>query len=232
MSAGASDREEDRQLAAEYALGLLGREERAAFKARLAAEPELRAEYALWAEHFAAMTDTVEAASPPAHIYATLDEVLFGEPRPERWSLRRWLGLGALLGAAAVMLLVWLGPHLGLIRAPGFTPDMIARLAAENGALVVEAGYDADERMLEITRDQGAPRPGRSFELWLIEGDNAPISLGVLPATQRGLIVVPEPLAAKMAGATLAISDEPEGGSPTGQATGPVLAVAPFITAS
>ncbi|WP_322866283.1 anti-sigma factor domain-containing protein [Aquicoccus sp. G2-2] len=232
MNAGASDREEDRQLAAEYALGLLTRAEAASFEARMVAEPDLRAAYALWAESFAAMTDGIEATDPPSHVYTALEAQLFGGERPARRSLSRWLGLGALLGAAAVMLLLWLGPPLGLIRAPGFTPDMTARLVADGGTLVVAAGYDSDDRVLEIAREVGAPQAGRSFELWLISGDNPPVSLGLLPETQRGLITVPEALAQKMAGATLAISDEPEGGSPTGQATGPVIAVGPLITAS
>ncbi|TNE40885.1 MAG: anti-sigma factor, partial [Alphaproteobacteria bacterium] len=74
-------------------------------------------------------------------------------------------------------------------------------------------------------RVKGAPARGRSFELWLIEGGNAPVSLGLVPDKARGNVKVPAALQHKFANAVLAISDEPEGGSPTGKATGPVLAL-------
>ncbi|WP_236197548.1 anti-sigma factor, partial [Pseudomonas glycinae] len=60
--------------------------------------------------------------------------------------------------------------------------------------------------------------------MWVIPSDGKPVSLGVIPPGGDGEI--------KLGGAqkafigesiTLAISLEPEGGSPTGQPTGPVL---------
>ncbi|UYV38954.1 anti-sigma factor [Rhodobacteraceae bacterium D3-12] len=226
MSVG-RDREEDRQLAAEYALGLLDSAEARVFEARLAAEPDLREDYALWAESFAALTDSIPDQTPPRDALAKIEAVLFApEPKP-RWSLSRWLGLGVTAAAGLMMLVLWLGP-----MGPAPRPDMVALLAADSGDLKVSAGYVSDEKTLYLDRSVGRPASGRSFELWLIEGDNPPVSLGVLPDVDRALIVVPEALSARMAGGTLAISDEPEGGSPTGAPTGAVLAVAPLITSS
>jgi anti-sigma-K factor RskA len=66
------------------------------------------------------------------------------------------------------------------------------------------------------------------LELWLIEGDAAPVSLGVLPEAPQARVPLDRALAARIAaGALLAISDEPEGGSPTGAPTGAVLAAGP-----
>jgi anti-sigma-K factor RskA len=62
--------------------------------------------------------------------------------------------------------------------------------------------------------------------LWLIAGNNAPVSLGVLPDAGAVTLMVAEALAVQLAGGTLAISDEPDGGSPTGAPTGAVLATA------
>ena len=70
----------------------------------------------------------------------------------------------------------------------------------------------------------GAPAPDRDFELWLIDGDAPPVSLGVLPFTAKPVIAVGESLRDKLPTGVLAISDEPKGGSPTGLPTGPVLA--------
>jgi anti-sigma-K factor RskA len=65
--------------------------------------------------------------------------------------------------------------------------------------------------------------PNQSYELWLIPAGEKPIAVAVLgsldasfpvPEAQRGLL---------RAGATLAVSTEPAGGSPTGQPTGTVI---------
>jgi len=55
-------------------------------------------------------------------------------------------------------------------------------------------------------------------------GDAAPVSLGLLDEGNSTLIDLPQDLVALLAGALLAISDEPPGGSPTGAPTGAVRA--------
>ncbi len=56
-------------------------------------------------------------------------------------------------------------------------------------------------------------------------------SLGVIPAGRpRVMTPLPEHARALVAGATLAISVEPIGGSPTGQATGPVILTGKLVT--
>ena len=62
------------------------------------------------------------------------------------------------------------------------------------------------------------------LELWAILPDQAPVSLGVLPDSETTRILVPAELRSQAAQITLAISDEPVGGSPTGAPTGDVLA--------
>jgi anti-sigma-K factor RskA len=219
------DSGDDRVMAAEYALGLMDERQARAFEARLAAEPGLRAAYAGWAEDLATLAEAeAPQVAPPAHVRAGIDAALFAPPRGRWPGLLRRIGLGAALAAAAVAMLVVFGPF----QTTGGRPDMVAELSSDGGALRVTAGYRGADQVLEITRVAGAPAPGRSFELWLIAGEDV-ISLGVLPETGRGLIVVPPLLGERIAGAQLAISDEPEGGSPTGQATGPILAVAPMV---
>jgi anti-sigma-K factor RskA len=110
------------------------------------------------------------------------------------------------------------------LPAPG--PSLTAEIAAEDRTLVYAARFDPARAVLEVARTDGAPAPGRVHELWLIaEGAPTPVSLGVLPEDGRTALVLSEAVAAAMAGGTLAVSDEPPGGSPTGQPTGAVLAV-------
>jgi anti-sigma-K factor RskA len=61
----------------------------------------------------------------------------------------------------------------------------------------------------------------KSFELWAIAG-GPPKPLGLVSAAPGKPLLVPAS-AVSDAGTTLAVSLEPEGGSPTGLPTGPVL---------
>jgi anti-sigma-K factor RskA len=63
------------------------------------------------------------------------------------------------------------------------------------------------------------------MELWLIPEGGKPASLGLIAAGQPVQLNVPQNLLPMVgSGATLAVSLEPLGGSPTGQPTGEVIA--------
>ena len=65
----------------------------------------------------------------------------------------------------------------------------------------------------------------RSMELWLIPQGGKPASLGLISAGQPVQLNLPPELLKQVgSGATLAVSLEPLGGSPTGQPTGEVIA--------
>ncbi|MFD0858533.1 anti-sigma factor [Roseovarius aquimarinus] len=218
--------EDDRVLAGEYALGLMDREAAAAFEARLAREPELRALYAEWAESLAGLTDAAAPETPPARVRREIEARLFGAPVRRPFAGLR--GLGWLVGGAvAATLALYVALNAGLLgqgpAMPG-APDFVAEVAAEDGGLVVLATYDTDAGALRLERRAGAAPEGRVLELWLIAGEDAPVSLGLLPEDAAGEIAVDPALGARMAGGILAISDEPPGGSPTGAPTGSVLA--------
>ncbi|MBK0327304.1 anti-sigma factor [Rhodobacteraceae bacterium F11138] len=229
MSADRDISEEDRALAGEYALGLLDAEAVRAFEARLVSEPALRAAYADWADSFAQLADTIEPVEPPAHVRKAIDARLFGTTASRGRGGFGWIGwlLGA--GVAAALAFVLLTPDG--FDPPG--PALTAQIASEDGAMRIAAAWDAQTGELRLTRQQGdGPPANRSQELWLIaagEG-SVPVSLGVLPAVENISVAVPEPLRQILAGGTLAITDEPPGGSPTGQATGPIVAIGPITS--
>jgi anti-sigma-K factor RskA len=66
---------------------------------------------------------------------------------------------------------------------------------------------------------------GKDMELWALpEGATRPVSLGVLPPIGRRVMLADVKMGdMKMQGTQLLVSLEPQGGSPTGQPTGPVL---------
>ncbi|MCL3883024.1 anti-sigma factor [Marivita sp. GX14005] len=216
--------------AAEYALGLMTENERAEFEARLVEDADLRAELAAWQTALADLAESeVAPAAPSPQLRKRLEAQLFAAPRASLWQSLWPYAAGGV--AAALVLWAAVASDLLLPDTP-LRPDLRSELAAtpEGGNLSVLAAVDSATGRLEIVRLDGAPPEGRVFELWLIVGDSAPVSLGVLEG-DTALLDLPETRRADLAGATLAISDEPPGGSPTGAPTGSVRA-AGTLTAS
>jgi anti-sigma-K factor RskA len=220
---------EDEALAAEYVLRLLDAEEAQAFEARLSAEPELRAQVAYWEAEFAALNDDVaELAPSPALKSRLLAEISGDSGKPKSRFGWRWFAFPSLAVAVIVAFFV-VSP---ILRAPVFDPTLHATLISADGAVHIEAGYSPDGNLFKVIPQEGAPAAGRDFELWVIgAGADAPVSLGVIPADGEILFAITPEIAALIGGGTLAVSDEPEGGSPTGAPTGAILATDEFFDA-
>lgn len=230
MSAGNPMEEEDKILAAEYVAGLLNPLERASFVRRLGEEPALRGEVQFWDEKLFPMTDALSSVEAPANVFAEIEKRLFSEEtKSASWfeSLFFWRSLSfASLAALAVA-----GALFVLSPQPGISPsqNFVAELSGPQQTLKVAMLYDTQKGEIKFNRVSGAAVSGRDFELWLIEGKNAPVSLGVLPSSNSGVIKISGALKQKIAGSLLAISDEPSGGSPTGQPTGAVIATGNMV---
>lgn len=207
-------------LAGEYALGVLSPEETRAVAARLVADPLLRAEVAQWQHDLSALAEAVPDVAPPPGVFARLEARLFPEIRQSFW---RRLGIApALAGALVAALVLVFASNLGLLLTDD--PGQPVRIAAADDSLVIAALWDADAGRLTLNREAGVAPDGRVLELWLIAGDAAPVSLGVLADSGATVVTPDATLAGLIPGAVLAISDEPPGGSPTGAPTGSVLA--------
>lgn len=219
------EHKDDRALAGEYVLGLFEADELRAFEVRLASEPSLAGLVALWREDLVSFSDAVEPVDPGLGVKRALDARLFGSAEPQRpfaWARTVFGAITlALASLAAVMLLFFTEP----------SPDYRAEIVAEDASLIVSATYFEDTGYLELQRKAGRAGEGRSLELWLIEGGNPPVSLGVMPETELSLVKLDEAMRERLKGAVLAVSDEPEGGSPTGAPTGAVLAVGNVLDA-
>jgi anti-sigma-K factor RskA len=125
---------------------------------------------------------------------------------------------------ATAALVIALGIQVQRVETP---PQLvaIARLGTKEQPASVTAAASRDHRLLELRSARPIEAgPAQSYELWLIPAEGgAPLSLAVLGRLDTRL-VVPEAHRARLrAGATLAVSVEPAGGSPTGAPTGPVI---------
>jgi len=224
------DRSRDEVLAGEYVLGVLSGSERQKVDARLRHDRQFAAMVRRWEENLTQFNDDYAEASPPDQLFSKIEDRLFASPatvaavKGNLWnSLVLWRGLSFASIAA-------LGLIVGFDYAERMRPKpqvaLTADLAGENQAIALHARYDGNSGRLAVTPVASGGADEKSLELWLVEGDQTPISLGVLPQTGQGELDVPEDLRTRLTeGVVLAVSLEPFGGSPTGQATGPVVAL-------
>ncbi|MFD1342390.1 anti-sigma factor [Litorisediminicola beolgyonensis] len=217
----------DSALAAEYVLGLLTEPELSVFERRLVDEPALEAEVIAWTRDLATLAEALPEVAPAPAVKRRLEAAAFGPTRRGGFFASLWPYLG---GAVAASLLAWGVFSTGLLTPEAERPLYIADLATEDGGLLIHAGYLASTNEFLIRRDDGAPPEGGDHEMWLLAGEGAPISMGVVPR-EPGVIarrVLTPELSALLEGGVLAVSSEPAGGSPTGAPTGPVLMTGPI----
>ena len=224
--------EEERQdQAGEYVLGTLTAEERAAFERVLVSDPALQAQVRFWEAQMISLTDMIPEVAPSARVWRNIERAIGPETVPVaptaanddlrllRRSRARWRGIAATAGAIAAGLGLFVG--LGRFEQPGASYLAVVNRGGELPALVVAVDTRAG---LVTVRSLAAERPAnRSLQLWYIAAaGGAPRSLGLVDQPRRQ-----EPLPAvargDLAGGTIAVSVEPEGGSTTGGPTGPVI---------
>lgn len=217
-------------LVAEYVLGLLSASEHERIGRLIENDPALRAERDFWVSRFAALNAEYEETPVPAHLYAAIEARAFGDvvragrPAVSFWeNLIVWRGIAA--GAVAVAVAA-VGFNL---MQPRFDADqmavqLVAALQSHEGSgIEFVALYDEGSGQVRITSLKGAAIPDKDFELWYINGDQPAVSMGVIPVNERREIAVDPTVIAP--GTVLAVTLEQTGGSPTGVAQGPIVAV-------
>jgi anti-sigma-K factor RskA len=221
---------------AEYALGLLDADTRAAVAREVETSSEAAAAVALWQRHFTPLAMEVTDIEPPAHVWAGIRRRLAfdaaapssSQRRDSVWDslgLWRWIGVGA-TAVAACLLVVTMTRPLAPITAAHPSVLMVSTIAGDNGVAGWTATMDIDRsELLVVPASPTAVAADRNTELWLIPAGGAPISVGVFPPGDPKRFHLDKALLDRLGPtAALAVSLEPVGGSPTGQPTGPVIA--------
>jgi len=224
-------------LAGEYALGLLDTEEKREFIRRLQREPLAVAAVADWQERLAPLTSTLEPIDPPLGMLERIQQEIDGAsalPVPanqnDRSPLWRYTAIAAALVAvvmSGVALTPRIAPQPATVQAPtaplAIQPvalSQIAALSPQGATPGLFVTFDKATGKMRVVPVNLTPNPGKSFELWMIRGKNAPESMGLINVAHPKDAGVPH---APTGEVTLAVSVEPTGGSPTGQPTGPVV---------
>jgi anti-sigma-K factor RskA len=219
-------------LAAEYVLGSLNPNERAAVDVRRRGDRLLADAIRAWEQRLAPLSRHAPDVQPPPHLLAAILGKISSPRPPEvvllRRHARRWRGIAAATTALAACLSLAVGWFLyeriveptllmaELYRSGGTsTADEMV-----NPAFVVTVDLDACEIAARPVTVQ--PRPGRTYQLWIMrEGVPAPESLGVVSGPEGLTAPCPGFPPSTLVNATLGVSQEPDGGSATGTPTGP-----------
>jgi anti-sigma-K factor RskA len=228
------------QDAAEYALGVTTADQRREAERRIASDPGFAGLVTAWDERFAPLLDAIPEKTPPRVVWMRIAAQLGLAPSAVQvsgksgvWSnINIWrtaTGVFAVAAAASMAILL-------VYPKPVETPPTIVQPAPENlmtsvGLLKGETGpasfvvtLDKANKRLIIAPITGASPSDRTFEMWVLPKGQNPISLGVMDGKQVVTIDTDKLIGPDGSRATLAVSVEPLGGSPTGLPTGPVVA--------
>lgn len=230
--------------AAEYALGVLTADERAAAERQIKSDAGFADQVAAWDARLAPLIDAIAPVAPPRVVWMRVAAQLGILKIPANDNEGFWGNIAiwragtavfAIAAAAAVAVLV-INPigsasivpsadRSKPVSAPTMQPMSVGMLkGTENGPVSFVVTLDRESQRLIIAPLSGAPE-GHSYEMWMLPDGSPPVSMGSMDGAQ---VVVID--AARLLGASggklpsLAVSVEPQGGSPTGLPTGPVVA--------
>jgi anti-sigma-K factor RskA len=238
--------EDIEMLAAEYVLGTLPASERTSVEMRSRRDKALPDAIDAWAQRLGPLAEAIPPREAPATVWPQIEaridalEELLQSPAQTKAQiisierrLRRWRGAAVAASALAASLMLFVG-YRELVRLPQ-EKTFVAVLQKDAQSPAFLVSIDLETRRLTIRAVAAEPQRGKSYELWLVNDElKTPRSLGIVG--DKPFTVVGPQLAAYspkvIEDATLAVSLEPEGGSPTGAPTGPVLFTGKLIQAT
>jgi anti-sigma-K factor RskA len=216
-------------LAAEYALGTLTSTERADAEARAASDARFRAMIDDWERRLSPLALALEPVEAPPHVRGRVMKLIAGDaPNSEtvarlKRSVSIWQGLTAVAASAAALMFIF---------QPAKPPEgqrFVSVLQSEGPGPAFIASVDLAKGTITVRAVEAKVPAGKSYELWAVGGGrDKPQSLGVIDASFK---VPASKLGGKVGDTVFAVSLEPQGGSPTGQPTGPVLFTGKLVEA-
>jgi anti-sigma-K factor RskA len=218
---------------AEYVLGVLDADARAAVAHEVETTSEAAVAVALWQHRLTPLADEIDEVAPAPYVWARIHDTLHLDA-PSRaqsskglWdNLQLWrrLGIGASAVAVALLVVVSL-PRTARTPTVVSAGYMASTIQQDNGSTGWTATMDLEHaRMVVVPAMPVAFAEGRAPELWLIPAGGKPISVGMIARDKPVTLALDPALLARLGPtAALAVSVEPIGGSPTGQPTGPVI---------
>ncbi|MBB1432890.1 anti-sigma factor [Pseudoalteromonas sp. SG43-6] len=207
-------------LAAEYVLGTLKGSARKRFQRLMLSSNRVREATWMWEQHLNNLASSIKSVPPDSHVWEAISQRIDPQqavvpnnviqPKTSIW--QAW-SLIATAASIVLALIIW-QPQTPV----GQNTQQIALFkdASEKPLWFI----DINEQGLSIkASDKLTARTDKDYELWMIlKGQDAPISLGLLPKDGVKSLLKDSRFNAQDI-ALLAISLEPIGGSPTGSPT-------------
>jgi anti-sigma-K factor RskA len=213
------------RLAAEFVLGTLRGPARDRFAQWAAGNVVAGRAVRQWEDRLVPLTDRVDAVTPSPRVWREISRRTVTQGGGASFASRWWQPLAI----AASILVVMIGLFVAVeTRRDDVAWQMASEIRdADRPSTLWRVDFDRTQRALRVTAVEPFDLPPRSVhELWALPEGANPVSLGTLPQRgERRVSLSDAQLAALEAAGQLAVSREPEGGSPTGQPTGPVLVV-------
>jgi anti-sigma-K factor RskA len=232
-----TDRDDIDILAAEYVLGTLEPVQRQSVKARRSQEPELDRAISDWEVRLSPFNAHYDAIAPSRDLFAGIRARIDGGAQAamqqvpstvEFAKLKRRLAAwrAGALGAAAIAASLIVVVLAGDVNSPVQNGQFVAVFHRDDTQPAFVMSVDIETREVTIRPVEATVPEGKTYQLWIVTEETGPKpkSLGLLenianPTTKQLGGFDP----AMLRNATFGISLEPEGGSPTGQPTGPAI---------
>lgn len=224
-------------LAAEYVLGTLQGPARRRFARLMRTDAPLAAEVRYWEQRLAQFNHSITPVTPRELVWAAINhhinKTTVTPIRGSRSSLNLWRGWAAISTAASVILgfSLWqemqkppervTQTQLVRVEVPVREPmPFVAVLQASQSKAMWKVTIYPERGLIKVAvaGEYKMDEKAHSLELWAVAPDG-PHSLGLLPITGSGEMPMPKDLPMPGDMATLAVSMEPHGGSPTGKPT-------------
>jgi anti-sigma-K factor RskA len=231
-------------LAQRYVLGTMSFRARRRFSQIIASEEHALSKVLAWEQRLSPLIMSLKEIPPSELLWQRINRDITGrsqpsnaaasETKPTRWQ-----------NAAMVLLLIGIGsttlgwwqalqkPPMTIVQTETNTipePASISVISSNDKALWVARIYPQSSRLdIEV---QGLPamQADKDYQLWTLQDNGIPVSLGLLPKLGRVSIALNENIRVALSRSeTLAVSLEPLGGSPKDVPTGPVLYTSPLF---
>ncbi|BED91073.1 hypothetical protein PspMM1_35410 [Pseudoalteromonas sp. MM1] len=205
-------------LAAQYVLGTLKGLARKRFQRLMLSLPQAREATVMWEQNLNDLASAITPQAPSAHVWQhILDKIENNSPQaktvikpaPSLW--RTW----SFIATAACIILAFL-----IIQPTTQLQDSQQIALVQNQNKQSLWFINVNEQVLSVKASTKlVAQTDKDYELWMIlKGQDAPISLGLLPKQGEKLLIKDTRFNAQNI-ALLAVSLEPLGGSPNGSPT-------------
>lgn len=214
------------KLAGEYVLGTLRGLARKRFERLAADNATIRLHIREWEERLMTLSNALPDVEPPARVWRAIEARIKAEakrqpalPRSNRW----WRPLALLLAGVSAVLMVYVGVGLQPTTRPGDSYIVVLNGGQMKPVMLAKADARTGEIQVRVLAQQTLASD-KALELWGLPKAGKPRSYGLIPASGVIKLKFDRPVEQVLQDiAALAVSLEPQGGSPTGQPTGPVL---------